>query len=132
MRSSQEAILAEMRRWGYRFVVTPTLESHDLLSLGLGAEQRRKLFKFSDADGSLLAIVGEKTIPVARLAATGLRSAPLPLRLCYAAPVLANDAGRFSNRRETHQVGAELIGAAGPVADGPLRTSAGWAIWPTK
>lgn len=117
MRSSQEAILAEMRRWGYRFVVTPTLEFHDALSLGLGAEQRRKLFKFSDADGSLLAIVGEKTIPVARLAATGLRSAPLPLRLCYAAPVLANDAGRFSNRRETHQVGAELIGAAGPVAD---------------
>ena len=120
MRSSQEAILAEMRRWGYRFVVTPTLESVDVLGLGLGAEQRRRLFKFADGDGSLLAIVGEKTIPVARLAAGGLRSAPLPLRLCYAASVLANDAGRFSNRRETHQAGAELIGAAGPVADAEM------------
>ena len=60
MRSGQEAILAEMRRWGYRFVVTPTLESDGALSLGLGPEQRRRLFKFADADGSLLAIVGEK------------------------------------------------------------------------
>ena len=117
MRSGQEAILAEMRRWGYRFVVTPTLESNEVLSLGLGPEQRRKLFKFADADGSVLAIVGEKTVPVARVAASGLRTAPLPLRLCYAASVLANDASRFSNRRETHQAGAELIGAAGPVAD---------------
>ena len=117
MRSGQEAILAEMRRWGYRFVVTPTLESESALNLGLGPEQRRKLFKFADADGSVLAVVGEKTVPVARLAAGGLRTAPLPLRLCYAASVLANDTGRFSSRRETHQAGAELIGAAGPVAD---------------
>ncbi|TME15355.1 MAG: ATP phosphoribosyltransferase regulatory subunit [Chloroflexi bacterium] len=117
LRAGQEAILAEMRRWGYRFVVTPTLESVDALALGLGPEQQRRLFKFADADGSLIALVGEKTIPVARLAAGQLRSAPLPLRLCYAASVVSNDGGRFANRRETHQVGAELVGAAGPAAD---------------
>ncbi len=38
MRAGQEAILAEMRRWGYRFVVTSTLESLDVLELGLGPE----------------------------------------------------------------------------------------------
>ncbi len=117
LRAGQEAILAEMRRWGYRFVVTPTLESVEALALGLGPEQQRRLFKFADADGSLVALVGEKTIPVARLAAGQLRSAPLPLRLCYAASVVSNDGGRFANRRETHQVGAELVGAAGPAAD---------------
>jgi len=31
--------------------------------------------------------------------------------------VLTNDPARFSQRRELHQVGAELIGASGPVAD---------------
>ena len=31
MRATQEAVLAEMRRWGYRYVVTPTLESLDVL-----------------------------------------------------------------------------------------------------
>lgn len=117
MRAGQESILAEMRAWGYRFVVTPTLESVDVLALGLGPEQRRRLFKFADSDGNLLAVVGEKTVSVARLAAGQLRTAALPLRLCYAASVLSNDGGRFANRRETRQVGAELIGAAGPAAD---------------
>jgi ATP phosphoribosyltransferase regulatory subunit len=117
MRAGQETILAEMRRWGYRLVATPTLEAVDVLAAGLGREQIRRLFKFADGDGRLLAVVGEKTVPVARLAAGQLRAAPLPLRLCYAGSVLANDAGRFANRRETYQAGAELIGAAGPIAD---------------
>jgi ATP phosphoribosyltransferase regulatory subunit len=117
MRSTQEAVLAEMRRWGYRYVVTPTLESLDVLALGLEADQRRRLFKFSDADGSLLAVVGERTVPVARLAAGKLHTAPLPLRLCYAGAVLTNDPDRFTRRREAYQVGAELLGASGAVAD---------------
>src|SRR5918911_3495142 len=117
MRATQEAVLAEMRRWGYRYVVTPTLESLDVLALGLEAEQRRRLFKLSDADGSLLALVGERTVPVARLAAGKLRGAPLPLRLCYAGPVLTNDPDRFTRRREAYQVGAELVGASGAVAN---------------
>jgi len=117
MRAVQEAVLAEMRRWGYRFVVTPTLESLDVFARGLGPEQQRRLFKLSDSDGSLLAVVGERTIPVARLAAGQLRAAPLPLRLCYSGPVLSNDGGRFASRRESQQVGAELIGAGGAVAD---------------
>ena len=117
MRAAQEAILAEMRRWGYRYVATPTLEAVDVLSAGLGPDQIRRLFKFADADGRLLALVGEKTVPVARLVGGALRGAPLPLRLCYAGAVLTNDAGRFANRRETQQAGAELIGAPGAVAD---------------
>src|SRR2546429_9196096 len=105
-----------MRCWGYRYVVTPTLENLDLLALGLGPEQRRRLFKLTDADGSVLAIVGERTVPVARLVAGRLRAAPLPLRLCYAGPVLTNDPGRFTRRREAHQAGGGLVGAAGPAA----------------
>jgi ATP phosphoribosyltransferase regulatory subunit len=106
-----------MRRWGYRFVVTPSVESLEVLARGLEPEQQRRLFKLTDADGSLLALTAEKTVSVARLAAGKLRSAPLPLRLCYAAPVLSNAAGRFAHRRENYQVGAELIGASGPAAD---------------
>jgi ATP phosphoribosyltransferase regulatory subunit len=117
MRDTQEAVLAEMRRWGYRYVVTPTLERVEVLARGLDAEERRRLFKLTDADGSVLAVVGERTVPVARLVAGPLRSVPLPLRLCYAGPVLTNDPGRFTRRREAYQVGAELVGASGAVAD---------------
>ena len=117
LRGAQESLLAEMRRHGYRHVITPLVESMEVLELGLGAEARRRLYKFADAQGDVVALVGERTIPVARLAAGKLRGAALPLRLCYAGPVLSTEAGRFQQRRETYQVGAELIGAAGPVAD---------------
>ena len=106
-----------MRRWGYRHVITPLVESMDVLDLGLGVEQRRRLFKFTDARGDIVALVGERTIPVARVVAGKLRTASLPLRLCYAGPVVSTDDARFHHRRETYQVGAELIGAPGPVAD---------------
>ena len=117
LRDAQELLLEEMRRWGYRQVVTPMVESVDVLELGLSPEQRRRLFKFSDARGEVVALVGERTIPVARLVAGKLRSAALPLRLCYAGAVLSADEGRFHQRRETYQVGAELVGASGPIAD---------------
>ena len=117
LREAQESLLAEMRRWGYRHVMTPLVESMDVLERGLGAASRRRLFKFTDARGEVVALVGERTVPVARLVAGKLRSAPLPLRLCYAGPVLSTEEGRFHQRRETYQVGAELIGASGPMAD---------------
>lgn len=117
LREAQESLLAEMRRWGYRHVITPLVEGMDVLEVGLGVEQRRRLYKFADGRGEVVALVGERTVPVARLVAGKLRSAALPLRLCYAGPVLSTDAGRFHQRRETYQVGAELIGAPGPVAD---------------
>jgi len=117
LRDAQESLLEEMRRWGYRHVVTPMIESIDVLEAGLSAEQRRRLFKFSDARGEVVALVGERTIPVARLVAGKLRSAALPLRLCYAGAVLSADEGRFQQRRETYQVGAELVGAPGAIAD---------------
>src|SRR6202521_3727948 len=117
LREAQESLLAEMRRWGYRYVITPMVESTQVLKLGLGAEQRRRLFKFTDARGEVVALVGERTVPVARLVAGKLRAARLPLRLCYAGAVLSTDEGRFQQRRETYQVGAELLGAPGAVAD---------------
>src|SRR5438046_3535498 len=106
-----------MRRWGYRHVITPLVESMDVLDLGLGVDQRRRLYKFTDARGDIVALVGERTVPVARLVAGKLRGAALPLRLCYAGPVVSTDEARFHHRRETYQVGAELIGAPGAVAD---------------
>ena len=117
MREAQESILAEMRRWGYRHVITPMVESVDVLERGIGADQRRRLFKFADARGEVIGLVGERTVPVARLVAGKLKGSLLPLRLCYAGPVLSTDEGRFHQRRETYQVGAELLGAPGTAAD---------------
>src|SRR2546428_11817379 len=116
LREAQESLLAEMRRWGYRHVITPLVESMDVLDVGLGIEQRRRLFKFTDGRGDVVALVGERTVPVARLVAGKLRGAALPLRLCYAGPVLSTDEGRFQQRRGAKHGRGELGGASRPGA----------------
>jgi ATP phosphoribosyltransferase regulatory subunit len=103
-----------MRRWGYRHVITPMVESMNVLELGLGAEQRRRLFKFTDSGGDVVALVGERTVPVARLVAGKLRSTALPVRLCYAGPVLSADAFTSGARRTS---GRGAVGARGAIAD---------------
>src|SRR2546421_12353307 len=86
LREAQESLLAEMRRWGYRHVITPLVESMEVLDLGLGVDQRRRLFKFTDGRGDVVALVGERTVPGARLAAGQVRGAGLPLRVCESGP----------------------------------------------
>src|SRR5258708_22944209 len=99
-----------MRRWGYRHVITPMIESTEVLERGIGAEQRRRLFKFADTRGEVVGLVGERTAPVARLVAGKLRGSAQPLRLAYTSPVLSTDAGRFHQGRSTHQGGADRAG----------------------
>src|SRR2546421_13125234 len=91
LREAQESLLGEMRRWGYRHVITPPVESMDGLDVGLGIEQRRRLFKFTDGRGDVVALGGERTGPVARLLAGKPPAAAPPLRLCYAGPALSPD-----------------------------------------
>jgi ATP phosphoribosyltransferase regulatory subunit len=103
--------------WGYGFVVTPLVEPLDTVAAGVGAAQQSGLFRFMDSDGALLALVGERTVSVARVVATQLHEGPFPLRLCYAGPVLRNQALNAGRRRESLQAGCELVGATGLAAD---------------
>lgn len=103
--------------WGYGFMVTPLIEPVDTIAAGVGGARQSALFRFMDADGSLLALVGERTVSVARVVATQLHEGPFPLRLCYAGSVLRNQAPNAGRRRESLQAGCELIGADGLAAD---------------
>jgi ATP phosphoribosyltransferase regulatory subunit len=103
--------------WGYGFMVTPLIEPLDTIAAGVGGAQQSALFRFMDSDGALLALVGERTVSVARVVATQLHDGPFPLRLCYAGPVLRNQALNAGRRRESLQAGCELIGADGLAAD---------------
>ena len=103
--------------WGYGFVVTPLIEPLDTVAAGVGTSQQSGLFRFMDSDGALLALVGERTVSVARVVATQLHEGPFPLRLCYAGPVLRNQTHHAGRRRESLQAGCELVGATGLEAD---------------
>jgi ATP phosphoribosyltransferase regulatory subunit len=65
----------------------------------------------------MIGIRADMTPQVARIAATRLRHAPRPLRLCYAGQVLRIKGGQLRPERQIGQVGAELIGADGAGAD---------------
>ena len=103
--------------WGYGFMVTPLIEPLDTIAAGVGSVQQSALFRFMDSDGALLALVGERTVRVARVVATQQHDGPFPLRLCYAGSVLRNWALNAGRRRESLQAGCELVGAGGLAAD---------------
>ena len=112
-----DACLRSFHSWGYSLVATPLIEPLDTVAAGLGAGRLNQLFRFMDSDGSLLALVAERTISVARVVATQMRDEPFPLRLCYSGPVLRNQPLLGARRRETLQAGCELIGAGELAAD---------------
>ena len=115
-RTLEDRMLKTFVSWGYELVETPAVELLSTLQLGVEPERVRRLFKFSDGDGRMLAMVGERTVPVARLAAGQLRQAPLPLRLCYLGPTFEGHPAPGSGR-QSFQAGAELIGIHSAAAD---------------
>lgn len=116
-RGVESALVATFKLWGYDLVDTPLIEPLDTVAAGVGHEQQGQLFRFMDADGSLLALVGERTVSVSRVVATQRQQGPFPLRLCYSGPVLRNLPLHGGRRREVLQAGCELIGAPGLDAD---------------
>lgn len=114
----ETALREECRRWGYREVVTPTLEFLETFVRGVGPGVQDRLFKIVDRGGELLALRPEMTVPIARLAATRLLAeAPAPLRVSYVAPVFRGQEAGRGRLREFTQAGVELLGDASPDAD---------------
>jgi ATP phosphoribosyltransferase regulatory subunit len=109
-RSLTGALVGTFEAAGYALIDTPTVEYADTIERGLGEDAGDELFRFMDADGSMLALVGERTVSVARTVATELRRGPFPLRLCYAGPVVRNRTLLGGRRREAMQAGCELVG----------------------
>ena len=110
-RQLSDAFLDTFSLWGYGLISTPIVESLDTIAAGVDSEELDRLFRFMDADGRMLALVGERTVSVARVVATELRDGPFPLRLCYSGPVLRNQPLLGGRRREALQAGCELIGS---------------------
>jgi ATP phosphoribosyltransferase regulatory subunit len=127
-REVADAVARTFTGWGYEYVATPLVEPLETVAAGVGGGRQADLFRFMDADGSLLALVGERTVSVARVVATQLQSGPFPLRLCYAGPVLFNRPPLGGRRREALQAGCELIGHAGLEADAECMAVAAAAL----
>jgi ATP phosphoribosyltransferase regulatory subunit len=117
-RAVERTLLSVFQRWGFREIITPTFEYLEVFDRPTAEEADDQIFKFVDRQtGGLLALRVDLTPQVARMVATTLRHAPLPLRLAYAAPVFRYHEPRAGRQREFGQVGVELIGLKPAEAD---------------
>lgn len=104
--------------WSYEEIITPTVDYYSLFESGMGTMEANRAFRFSDGDGRLLALRPDVTSGIARAAATLFAGRPRPLRLYYAASVFHQEGQSHSEwRRESKQLGCELIGSRTLAAD---------------
>ena len=75
------------------------------------------MLKIVDRSGRILVMRPDCTTPIARVAATKLKTLPLPQRLYYDETVFRSGAEHRGSSGEIAQCGVELIGAAGAKAD---------------
>ncbi len=120
-RTVEQRLLSVFERWGFREITTPTFEYLEVFERPTGEEADDQIFKFVDRQtGRLLALRVDLTPQVARLVATTLRRASLPLRLAYAGNVFRYHEPRAGRQREFRQVGVELIGLEDAEADAEM------------
>lgn len=103
--------------WGYREIQIPILDYFDSLKEGLDETQIARSFRFVDRDGNLMVLQPDVTPAIAKVYAYQLHGAPLPMRLSYANKVVRIERSFAGEQLETNQLGIELIGARGLVAD---------------
>jgi len=102
---------------GYEEVITPAFEFMEVVETGAGENLRKELFLFMDREGGILSLRPEMTVSIARMAATHMQDDVLPRRLYYSANVFRHVQPHLAQYREFWQMGIELLGASGPLAD---------------
>jgi ATP phosphoribosyltransferase regulatory subunit len=113
LRRLQGALAAVFERFGYGEVATPTIEYDEVLARG-DERGAPAAYRFFDADGELLAMRTDMTIPIARLVATRLAGDEPPFRLAYFANAYRAVRPQRGQMREFRQAGVELVGAGAP------------------
>lgn len=97
----------EMKRWGYQFIETPTLEYFDTVG-SVSAILDQMLFKLLDQQGHTLVLRPDMTTPIARVAVSKLLK-DLPLRLASSANLFRAQQREGGRPAEFEQIGVELI-----------------------
>ena len=108
------------RLYGYKEIITPVVESYELLAAKAGDEVRSRMFAFKDLGGREVALRPEFTASVARLVATTLRNEPKPFRIFCTGSTYRYDEPQRGRYREFWQSDYELIGSNRPEADAEI------------
>ncbi len=114
-------IMSLFSAYGYENVAPTMLEYSDNLLSGRGEALSSQMFRVMDPLAHrVMAIRPDITLQISRIAATTLKNAPRPLRLCYNGLILRLQGDKLRNDRQLHQTGVELIGVSAVEADAEI------------
>ena len=116
-RNVENKLLGLFKSRGYSEMITPGLEFFDVFNLNSSYFPQENLYKLTDTKGRLLVMRPDSTMPIARVVATRLKDAVLPLKLCYDQKVYRTEPALKGRSDEIVQTGIELIGSQLRIAD---------------
>ena len=120
MRHVEQVSREISKLYGYEEIITPVLESYDLLAAKTSEEIRERMYTFKDLGGRKVALRPEFTASVARLVASKLRNEPKPMRLFSVGSLYRYDEPQYGRFREFWQANYELFGSTRPEADAEI------------
>jgi len=120
MRHVEQVSREVSKLYGYEEIITPILESYDLLAAKTSEEIRERMYTFKDLGSRKVAMRPEFTASVARLVASKLRNEPKPMRLFSVGSLYRYDEPQYGRFREFWQSNYELFGSDRPEADAEI------------
>lgn len=117
--------------YGLEEWATPIFESTSVFARTLGDTSdvvTKEMYSFEDRGGDSVTLRPEGTAGVCRaLVSNGLTQGGLPRKVFYAGPMFRYERPQKGRYRQFHQIGAEILGAAEPLADAEV-IACGWQI----
>ena len=120
MRHVEEVSRDVSKLYGFEEIITPVLETYELLAAKTSEEIRERMYAFKDLGGRKVAMRPEFTASVARLVASKLRNEPKPIRLFSVGSLYRYDEPQYGRFREFWQANYELFGSSRPEADAEI------------
>ena len=116
--------------YGLEEWATPIFEDTRVFARSLGDTSdvvMKEMYSFQDRGGDSLTLRPEGTAGVCRALVTNGLTQSLPQKVFYAGPMFRYERPQKGRYRQFHQIGAELIGPAEPLADAEI-IACGWDI----
>ena len=120
MRHVEQVSRKVSKLFGYDEIITPILESHELLATKTSEEIRERMYTFKDLGDRKVAMRPEFTASIARLVSTKMRNEPKPMRFFSVGSLYRYDEPQYGRFREFWQSNYELFGSSRPEADAEI------------
>ncbi len=98
-----------MKAHGYRQVLSPPFEEYEMYTQ-VGNFSRKKMLKMIDADGRVLVLRPDATLPITRMAAYHFPDGDRILKFCYACTIFREHSDKTHYRKHFTQAGVEYFG----------------------